>query len=253
MLLSQASGTPIWVESFQLFPYILGNKYEAQENLTSFDSALTYYENIGGVYIETEDLTPKTSKTYYLLSTSRINPGEMDMMSIGEVYYKYYDPAQNYNNADDIIYSYNGTQKQPDYEPYYGTSENTYEKIRTITGKESNRFNLIQNLCETFECWAIFNTEHDQDTGRILYDENGCPKKTITFKEEIGERTGVGFVYGIDLKTIQRTINSDQIVSKTIVKPNSNEFAQDGFATIARARNNYCRESFVLDFGYYIS
>lgn len=253
LLLSQASGAPIWIESFQFFPYILGNKYEAQENLTSFDSALTYYENIGGVYIETEDLTPKASKTYYLLSTSRINPGEMDMMSIGEVYYKYYDPAQNYNSADDIIYSYNGTQKQSDYEPYYGTSDNTYEKIRTITGKESNRFNLIQNLCETFECWAIFNTEHDQDTGRILYDENGCPKKTITFKEEIGERTGVGFVYGIDLKTIQRTINSDQIVSKTIVKPNSNEFAQDGFATIARAHNNYCRESFVLDFGYYIS
>jgi len=35
---------------------------------------------------------------------------------------------------------------------------------------------------------------------------------------------GVGFVYGIDLQTISRTIESNSIVTKTIVKPNDNKY-----------------------------
>lgn len=243
----------IWLEKIEFFPYVEGAVYEEQENLTSFAANTKYYEYNEGVYLETEDLAPNSKKTYYIKSVTRINPGELDKQSIAQMYYKYYSPAQNYSGEDDIIYEYCGTEQQSDYTPYYGTDDNEYEKIRTITGKESNRFNLIQNLCETFECWAEFHTEHDQETGQIKYNDKGCPNKTVTFREEIGDRTGLGFIYGIDLKTIQRTINSDQIVSKTIVKSNSNEFAENGFCTIARAQDNYCKESFILDFGYYIS
>ena len=31
---------------------------------------------------------------------------------------------------------------------------------------------MIQDLCETFECWADFRIEHNPDTGEILMDEN---------------------------------------------------------------------------------
>lgn len=246
--------TTIWLEKIEFFPYIEGYAYELIEgDLTKFDDNVRYYEKTeANIYIETSDLSPAPSKSYYLRVTRRINPGELDMQSIAQIYYKYYDPTQNYSNEDDIIYEYIGTEKQTDFLPYYGTEDNKFEKVRTITGKESNRFNLLQNLCETFECWAVFETEHNSSTGAIIYD-NGCPKKTVTFREEIGERTGLGFIYGMDLKTIQRTVNSEQIVTKTIVKPNSNECATNGFCTIARARDNYSKESFVLDFGYYIS
>lgn len=245
--------TTIWLEKIEFFPYVEGYAYELKEGLEKFDDNVRYYEKTeANIYIETSDLNPVSSKSYYLRVTRRINPGELDMQSIAQIYYKYYDPTQNYSNEDDIIYEYIGTEKQADFLPYYGTEDNKFEKVRTITGKESNRFNLLQNLCETFECWAVFETEHDPFTGAIIYD-NGCPKKTVTFREEIGERTGLGFIYGMDLKTIQRTVNSEQIVTKTIVKPNSNECATNGFCTIARARDNYSKESFVLDFGYYIS
>jgi hypothetical protein len=46
-----------------------------------------------------------------------------------------------------------------------------FEKIRSITASESNRFNLIQDLCEIFECWAKFEIEHESD-GRIKLDDN---------------------------------------------------------------------------------
>lgn len=242
----------VWLEKIEFFPYVEGYVYEETEVSGDFPADARYYERTdANIYIETSDLAPDSSKTYYVRATRRINPGELDMQSIAQIYYKYYDPRQTYSNEDDLIYEYIGTEKQTDFIPYYGSETNKYEKVRTITGKESNRFNLIQNLCETFECWAIFETEHDEN-GAIVY-ENGCPKKTVAFREEIGERTGLGFIYGIDLKTIQRTVNSEQIVTKTVIKPNSNECATNGFCTIARARDNYSKESFVLDFGYYIS
>ena len=42
------------------------------------------------------------------------------------------------------------------------------KKVTSITGSKSNRFNLIQSLCEAFECWAKFTIEHN-DKGQIEY------------------------------------------------------------------------------------
>ena len=50
--------------------------------------------------------------------------------------------------------------------------------------EKSNRFNLIQELCETFECWAQFNIECD-NTGKILYSyditNDGFPQEGKTY------------------------------------------------------------------------
>jgi len=48
-------------------------------------------------------------------------------------------------------------------------------------------------------------------------------------------------------------LDSDAIVSKIIVKNNNNEFAKDGFCSIARARENPSGENFIYDFTYYIN
>ena len=57
--------------------------------------------------------------------------------------------------------------------------------------------------------------------------------------------------YGIDLKTISRTIDSDKLATKVIVNPNSNEFAPNGFCSIARSNWNYSKENFILNLDYY--
>ena len=44
----------------------------------------------------------------------------------------------------------------------------TSEKIRTIEEKNSNRFNLLQTIAETFECWVKFEVLQDESTGRLL-------------------------------------------------------------------------------------
>lgn len=172
-----------------------------------------------------------------------IKPGE-----VKTVYYYYY-PNSEYTSIDDIVYIYKGEQPANFSEVY---NENEFEKIRSITAKESNRFNLLQTLCEIFECWIDFEVEHNVDTGEILLDEDHRQRKWISFHEYIGKDNDCGFKYGINLQAIRRTLNSDGIVSKIVVKNNSNEFAKNGFCTIARATENPTGENFIYDFSYYI-
>ena len=184
-----------------------------------------------------------------------IHLGDLDSQSVGKTYYKYFFPNDTYKKEEDIKYIYYGLEKQTQFIEYYGepnSSHVLYEKIRSITAKNSNRFNILQNIAEIFQCWVRFKIEHNEDTGRIIY-ENGVPKKTVYFKEEIGEDLGYGFVYGIDLKTISRSIDSNQLTTKVVVAPNTSEYAENGMCRIADADLNENGENYILDFGYYIS
>ena len=184
-----------------------------------------------------------------------IHLGDLDSQSVGRTYYKYFAPNDTYKKEEDIKYIYYGLEKQTQFIEYYGepnSSHVLYEKIRSITAKNSNRFNILQNIAETFQCWVRFKIEHNEDTGKIIY-ENGIPKKTVYFKEEIGKDLGYGFVYGIDLKTISRSIDSNQLTTKVVVAPNTIEYAENGICRIADADLNENGENYILDFGYYIS
>lgn len=184
-----------------------------------------------------------------------IHLGDLDSQSVGKTYYKYFYPNDAYKKEEDIKYIYYGLEKQTQFIEYYGEQNSShvlYEKIRSITAKNSNRFNILQNIAEIFQCWVRFKIEHNEDTGRIIY-KNGVPKKTVYFKEEIGEDLGYGFVYGIDLKTISRSIDSNQLTTKVVVAPNTSEYAENGICRIADADLNENGENYILDFGYYIS
>lgn len=199
---------------------------------------------------------------------TRINPGEMDKQSIAREVSRYFlaEQPSTVQKPEDIEFLSSG-EKDDDGNDWFGSGAAptaqypvdsnghfTYEKIRSITGKNSNRFNLLQTIAETFECWVQFKIEHDS-TGRVIYDtDDGYrPKKWVCFKKEIGVARGYGFVYGIDLKTISRTINSDQITSKVIVVPNTNEYAENGVCEIAQSDFNLSGENFILNFDYYIN
>ena len=172
------------------------------------------------------------------------------------------------------------------------------EKVTSITGSKSNRFNLIQSLCEAFECWAKFTIDHDE-IGRTIYeyvavsqndflvgkryyqklsgtsedysDDNNFEiytgtsypqsgslykkvyHKKVCFKEYIGDDNPVGFRYGINLKSIQRNIVSDQIASKVIVQPNTNEFSPNGSCTIQQSILNPTGENALYNFQYFVN
>lgn len=78
------------------------------------------------------------------------------------------------------------------------------------------------------------------------------PDKKLFLKQFTGDLNFAGFKYGINLKSIKRTLDSKELVSRLIVKENTNEHAIDGFCTIQRAAENPIKESFILNFDYYI-
>lgn len=173
---------------------------------------------------------------------------------------EYYYPGETENFSVIIkqyynLYSYPARVKLEEFVPifrlenlgnYTPVYNDNFAKIRSISAKESNRFNLLQEICEKFECWMRLDVEHD-DIGAVKSDS----KKVVVFKQYVGQENDAGFRYGINLKSIQRTLDSNQITTKLIVKSNTNEFGKNGFCTIARASENPTGENFLLDFDYY--
>ena len=78
--------------------------------------------------------------------------------------------------------------------------------------------------------------------------------KKVTFKESIGDIKKTPTIkYGLNLKSIKRTLDSDKISTKLIVKNNSNEFATNGSCSVARASLNPTGENFLLNFDYFVN
>lgn len=136
------------------------------------------------------------------------------------------------------------------FEPLH---EDGYHSVRFFETQESNYFNNIQSLAELFEVWVSFHIKHKKN-GQIWL-ENGKPVKTVKFSQYSpnSAENHAGFKYGINLKGIKRTVDSNSIASKVIVKPNNQEYATDGMCTIARAPSNQTGETEIINFDYYIN
>lgn len=154
------------------YTYLQG-KYEQPQSLKTFEEVRHYIElsfsNEESVLIEdvqlfkivTED---KEDGVYYRLpSGAAVKDGQLlseplaATIKENKIFYKF---DENITSKDQLV----PLDPNKDYRPVY---QNGYEKVRSITASESNRFNLLQNLSETFECWCRFDVKH-KDTGEIL-------------------------------------------------------------------------------------
>ena len=152
---------------------------------------------------------------------------------------------ENTTSIDELnIYTLEASQV--DYTKYIPIYNEGAEKVRTITAAESNYFNILQSIAETFECWLDLEIERNDPNapGKIT-------KKTVKFKNYAGDTNYASFRYGVNLKDIQRTFESKQLVTKLIVKQNNNELGKNGFCTIARAGSNPTGENYIYDFQYF--
>ena len=137
------------------------------------------------------------------------------------------------------------------------TNDNS-QKILSITAKESNYFNLIQSICETFECWARFTILHNAD-GSVKFEEwpvgsgKYRPCKYVTLHKYVGQPQYAGFRYGVNLNSIQRTLVSSSIVTKLIVKNNKNKYAPNGFCAVGLAQSNPTKQNALYNFDNYIN
>ena len=165
---------------------------------------------------------------------------------VEKTYYYFTDEAlKGITNAEQLRPE--ATAKTLSYTTYKPVYNEGAQKVRTITAKESNYFNILQSIAETFEAWLTFDISRNDDGG---IQERG---KKIAFKNYVGGDNYACFRYGVNLKDIQRTFESKNIVTKLIVKNNSNEHADGGFCTIQRASANPTGENYIYDFQYFFN
>jgi hypothetical protein len=90
----------------------------------------------GTIYIEDVQFFPYVESS----SGGVLLPNEISNSEIKTKYY-YYEPNSNYKQIEEVKFVYEGYEPSSVYEEDY--NETSYEKIRSITASESNRFNLI--------------------------------------------------------------------------------------------------------------
>lgn len=131
--------------------------------------------------------------------------------------------------------------------------DKTNTKTRSITEEKSNCYSLIQKLGELFSCWIDYEIVYDSN-GKILLDSNFKPTKKIVFKNKvIANNNNAGFVYGVNLDGIKRTLVSDSLTTKLYVEPSDNQYSEDGVCSIELSKYNYSKELFLLNLDYYIN
>ena len=154
------------------------------------------------------------------------------------------DEVDIYNDADELLEAI-GVQEGT-LKPLY--NENS-EKNLSISVSQSNCFNALQTIAETFECWIDLVVEHDE-SGAIVMDDAG-PRKFVYLRNYAGKDNEAGFKYAVNLESIERNINSDEIVTKLIVNQSQSDYVDEGYVSIANAPSNPSGESYILNFNYY--
>ena len=121
--------------------------------------------------------------------------------------------------------------------------DGAHDKRRTLVAEKSNRFNLIQELSELFKVWPVFN----------IYEENGVLKKEFYFREACIKENFAGFHSGINLISISRKTDSDDIVTKMFVEDQESDLSSDGFISIRKAPMNPWGENYLYNFQHYVN
>ena len=87
----------------------------------------------------------------------------------------------------------------------------------------------------------------------IDHKENGkATDKKLFYITEKGIENKLGFRYQQNLSNISRTLNSDQIITKLYVEDVDSSLSKTGLCTIKTAEDNPSKDSFIINFDYYI-
>lgn len=129
------------------------------------------------------------------------------------------------------------------------------ERARRMECYNSNKYNITQELAETFGVFCHYEYECDINGHFIdqYTDENGLVwtgRKVIFYNQVISLNKPLYIDYQKNLQTITRTSDSSELYTKLYVKPIQAEEMENGYVTIADAEANPSLDDFILNFDY---
>ena len=257
-----------WDGEQHIFIEVNENNYRPYYYLTATaqksisNAALTDPTERYGIFVYTTDAITVAAGTYFIQDiqlTRYIEDADGQPVIIGNIptatskatEYYYVKPADGMAAEDIETYTtiealQEGVGSSQSVVPLY--NENS-EKNLSISASQSNCFNILQTIAETFECWVDLVVEHNS-YGDIKQDGQGL-RKFVYLKRYVGTDNYAGFKYGVNIQSIERNINSEEIVTKLIVDQSQSDYTDKGYITIADAPSNPSGESYVLNFNYY--
>ena len=122
--------------------------------------------------------------------------------------------------------------------------ENKLEKIQSMDIKESNRYNLLQKIAETFQVYCKYKYYYD-DNYHIIDRKVIFYNNFLSDKEEI-----IDFTYGYNTSQITREIDSMDLVTKMFIKSMKDSGTFSGEIKLSDSAANKSLEEYLLNFDY---
>jgi hypothetical protein len=160
-------------------------KKEIKLVITPPEEAAVYYLE----KLELYKAIPKTAG-----GTDYIMPSELDQKGVITTTYNFFTQEQldAAKEEKDIVFDKKAENEW--YSNYIPKFNIGAEKVRSVTAKESNYFNILQSIAETFEAWLLLEV--------VRNAEGGISEKWVKFKKYAGNENHAAFRYGVNLKNI---------------------------------------------------
>jgi hypothetical protein len=125
-----------------------------------------------------------------------IEPASIDKSGVikSKYWFVQQDEVKSATDAQTLHYDY-VYEEDINFDAYKPIYNEGAIKRRAVSAKESNYFNILQSIAETFEAWLHLEIERDPSTGAIT-------SKTAYFKNYSGGTNYANFRYGVNLKDI---------------------------------------------------
>ena len=137
------------------------------------------------------------------------------------------------------------------------------EKARYVDCKNSNKYNITQNIAKAFEVFCQYEYKCDM-RGRFLHEyfekvttEDGqtvnkawTGRKVIFYNRAIKTDNPVAIEYKKNLDSISRTKDSSEVYTKMYVTPIETSTTDTGYISIADTALNPTLDEFILNFDY---
>lgn len=136
-----------------------------------------------------------------------------------------------------------------------GGYEPGLEKARYINCKNSNKYNITQDIAYAFEIFCQYEYECDTRGNFIkqYFDEDGLAytgRKVVFYNRAIKSDSPINITYNKNLDSISRIVDSSEIYTKLYVPPIESSIMENGYVSIANTALNPTLDDFILNFDY---
>lgn len=200
---------------------------------------------IGKIYTQ-----PHATLNYWMNKILPYLPKKESEIDPSQWYYKVEMDWSAFSDGrkSDKIYEDSYVKSWNIFEDRYIANEiaNAAEKERIPDIKESNIYNITQDLAKLFGVFCRYEYSHDQNL-------NITKRVVVFYNNYMREKEGyIDLTYPYSTSEITRNRNSNDLSTKMYIRPVDDEMSSSGQITVLNVPANKMKEDYILNFDYLI-